>query len=476
MTPRAPSQLQPAAVTPARRLGVAERAMWSLEKRRGAGHLVRIIEIDGFVSADALREALARVCDHHPLLRVTIEEDGRTGSPRFVMVPGAIEMRYEEVDDAGSAARSLAQRALRAVCWPPDRPLIRAHAVAEPRRGRTALVITCHHAIADGRSLNRLCQELVALCRGTGTRQATVPQARRHGLPPPAEEVLFGSVPSPRVMKLVEEFVESEAQKVATREFVDIPYDREGVPARSSLLHVRLPGEFVVALERYRRTTRRSVHAVLAGVTLRAIRHVWFQNEPRVHLPLVSTVDLRSSTRFTALRSHLALYMSGLRTVIPVNADGSVEDSVVELERRFGDHRFHAEAELAVLLQAHAVDYHLARCVPPGVATLSNLGRVEFASTLLRPVVTAIHGAVPMHALGPTLYNHVVAMRRELVWNVVFPEPWIARPNARKFVERLSVELAEHLGLPPSVLARMDPYDCATPTLERDPWLETAHG
>jgi hypothetical protein len=143
----------------ARPLTLFERALYGRGELPGNVTVTACIE--GVLDEATLRHALDRVQAKHPLLRCLIEMRG--GRPWFVEhdapppLPLHVVERQGDDDWLDVSAHDLA-RIFDAQCEPLAR-------LTWLRGGeRSELILVCHHAIGDGRSLLLLLSELLALC------------------------------------------------------------------------------------------------------------------------------------------------------------------------------------------------------------------------------------------------------------------------------------------------------------------------
>lgn len=141
-----------------RRLGATEQALW-LRDRATPLHFVLTAQVKGELQPTALTQALDRLQQRHPLLRVSIALDSKN-NPWFVEqsfpVPCYILQRQGELHWQEIATRELQQPFV----WS-NAPLIRV--VLLHSAHLSELLVVCHHAIADGLATVNLIQELLTL-------------------------------------------------------------------------------------------------------------------------------------------------------------------------------------------------------------------------------------------------------------------------------------------------------------------------
>jgi NRPS condensation-like uncharacterized protein len=132
-------------------------------------NFVLVADVRGPVDDDLLRGALARLQAHHPLLRVRLSEEGRGLTRSYVFRDDGVpspELRQAPAD--ALAAGGLTREVEGELARPFDverGPLFRL-AVARGDGGRSRLLLTMHHMIADGASAAIVLRDLLRICGG----------------------------------------------------------------------------------------------------------------------------------------------------------------------------------------------------------------------------------------------------------------------------------------------------------------------
>jgi hypothetical protein len=173
-----------------------ERALFAFS-RLSPLNLVVLARLDGPALDGVLRQALAALQERHPLLRARIA--GPPSRPRFDISPGAaapggpgpIPLRRLDGDGLDAAFAAVEEE----MNLPFDTgrgPLARLTCLSHPGSAGD-LVLTLHHAIADGASTANLVHELLDLCRAGITGDAA-PAPGPAAMPPPLTEVLPASL------------------------------------------------------------------------------------------------------------------------------------------------------------------------------------------------------------------------------------------------------------------------------------------
>ncbi|MGA7933693.1 MAG: condensation domain-containing protein [Kovacikia sp.] len=175
-----------------RRLGSTEQALW-LRDRATPLHFVLTAQVKGELQSTALTQALARLQQRHPLLRVSIALDSKNHA-WFIEHPFPIPCRILQ-RQGGQHWQEVAARELqRPFVWS-EAPLIRV--VLLHSSHLSELLVICHHAIADGLATANLIQELLTLLSDPEQDMPARP------IPPPLEALLSDYQPAQKILKLL---------------------------------------------------------------------------------------------------------------------------------------------------------------------------------------------------------------------------------------------------------------------------------
>ena len=143
------------------------------------------LEFTGDLDVNALAEALDDVVARHDSLRASF---GRDGERMHVASESAIELPYVDFSDSGDAQKALASLLASDACRPFDLaegPLVRA-TLARCTEARHVLVLTAHHIICDGWSMNVILNEIMACYaarrQGGSADLPAVPSFRLHAV------------------------------------------------------------------------------------------------------------------------------------------------------------------------------------------------------------------------------------------------------------------------------------------------------
>ncbi|HIK04215.1 MAG TPA: hypothetical protein IGS40_05805 [Trichormus sp. M33_DOE_039] len=156
-----------------RLLGITEQALY-LHDRAHPLHFALTAQVQGKIQLESLKIALTHLQQRHPLLRVGITLD-KNGNPYFVEQSKPIPVRVVSRQSAEHWEQELEAELVQPFTSD-DAPLLRM--VWLYSVNISELIITCHHAIADGLSVVNLIRDLLTVL---GNPHQPLPS-----LPPPS--------------------------------------------------------------------------------------------------------------------------------------------------------------------------------------------------------------------------------------------------------------------------------------------------
>ncbi|MFP2934410.1 condensation domain-containing protein, partial [Pyxidicoccus sp. 3LG] len=166
-TPR--PALVPAARTGDTPLSFAQQRLWFLDRLQPGSafyNLPAAVRLDGALDVESLRCALSELLRRHEVLRSTFHDDGN-GPVQRVSSVAEIALELEDltglpVEDREAESRRLADAEARRPFDLERGPLVRA-TLLKLEAQRHVLLLTLHHILADGWSLEVLVREVSAL-------------------------------------------------------------------------------------------------------------------------------------------------------------------------------------------------------------------------------------------------------------------------------------------------------------------------
>jgi hypothetical protein len=249
-----------------RQLGSLERYAW-LSDQNSPKHFSVTAEVRGHTTVAAWRSALDAVQARHPLLSVGVMPDSH-GSLHFVRETlASIPLRVVRRD----AGRTWEQELEREYATPfgvADIPLIRAALLYG--KDVCNIIITVHHAIADGLSIAHLIRDLLEALSGKALETLTMPLSNEEVCS--RLKVPAGELPSQKRATRMERYVEWNQDRLAIR-------SRRISPETTNTLRMRARDE------------QTTVHGALSAAFVLAAHQLAKWNEKDVYL--LSAVDIR---------------------------------------------------------------------------------------------------------------------------------------------------------------------------------------
>ncbi len=159
--------------------------LWRLDPASAAYHLPMAVRLEGAVDVLALQAALDALVQRHESLRTGFVEDG-DNVRQVVQAACHVPLAQIELSATGQSLEALAEAQVREPFDLARPPLLRASLV-KLAADEHVLLMTLHHIVADGWSMNVLVEEMVrgydAACSGTSQAPAPLPiQYRDYGL------------------------------------------------------------------------------------------------------------------------------------------------------------------------------------------------------------------------------------------------------------------------------------------------------
>lgn len=419
-----------------RPLGGLERQFWQLGAVASA-NAVAVVRVRGGLEPDGLRAALSWARRRHPLLGVHVVE--AAAGPRFEAEstpPLPLRLAPEVPPEAWPAEAE----AEMAEAFPSRGPLARAALLGDG--DATTLLVTFHHALADGTSAFDLALDLLRVAGGTRVAAEPLPA-------PPLGELL--GAPRGGGLATLREGLGAVATALAPGK-PRFPPEAAAPPPerRTGILHRRLDADVTAALVERSRAEGTTVHGALAAAWLGALRDEAGQDGTYT---LNSAVNVRPYLPRAPPARSFGLYAAARNTFHRVARD-----------RPFWDLAREARASLAAAVQGPALAAYLARLerrvpgptdpsrtarmvdamdrwFPPRVA-LTNLGRLE-APDLGRLAMEDITFTPSMAAGGCAVLVVAATTQGRLSMTTVHPMPLVGRARAARLAEGAAARLAE---------------------------------
>jgi hypothetical protein len=296
-----------------RPLDPAERFFWLADGVSSLNFAV-FAEVDGAIEARALRAALDRAQAAQPLLAVRIATPG--GVPCFATDDGARIPLVERPASDGDWQAQI-ERELGTPFDPGVAPLARCACLVLGGGLRSVVVLTFHHAIADGRSgallLRRVLAEALSLPAPPSCEHAACPPL--HALFPPA----FRWDEHAEAAEAVYE--QQMALLARDGPVPPLPWLKGGpATARPRFERIAVERDATGQLLQRCRDQGTTLHGALGAAQLFALWRLWGTDRPRTLL-LSHPVDLRVRLDRAVPPDYLGLYVSVLASPHRLGAD-----------------------------------------------------------------------------------------------------------------------------------------------------------
>ncbi|KAF0865635.1 non-ribosomal peptide synthase/polyketide synthase [Pseudomonas sp. LD120] len=142
--------------------------LWQLEPDSTAYHITTALRLTGELDLDALRHAFDTLIARHETLRTTFSEDDGT-AVQVVHPPAPLDIEVIELHAGGLSYEAQVHALTDSQCQPPfdlrNGPLLRAK-LLQVAADEHVLVLTQHHIVSDGWSMQVMVEELIQLYAG----------------------------------------------------------------------------------------------------------------------------------------------------------------------------------------------------------------------------------------------------------------------------------------------------------------------
>ncbi len=425
-----------------RPLGMGEMGLDVVETQMGSGHMVRMISFDGRVDAAVLERAVARTVARVPLLRCRIARP--LGEPPFFeRVDAAVPFTVVE-RDGDDDWHAAFEHELNTSLPADGEALVRCRLLASADPGGE-IFLSVHHSVADGRSIQELCNRVVreyeALIGGTasddeGSGAATMT------IDPPADALLPEWMRGERLESMTAELRRTKPLyfgKVSPASFASERGTSTALPV-TRVVHDEMSPEDLQTLRASARANGTTMTgALVASFLLAAIEsgRVDVTDPPVV----VNSVDLRPHLRQNVPLERMGEYGSGVSLVLPQVTSSTFWELAREVRAQnvacIDQHEHLLVLALMEELAKRAADLHRY----PGLGQFANLGQVALPeSPTLR--VRSVHGGLPLHGyMSPLVYCFAVSVAGRLMLNLFYPYPEVSDETVSRLRDRMRAHL-----------------------------------
>ncbi|MBV8586320.1 MAG: hypothetical protein JO308_08545 [Verrucomicrobia bacterium] len=284
---------QPTIVSKLRSLGSFEELFWLVDQHRPI-HFAMAAEIEGETTIEQWRHALNLLQRRHPLLSVSIQKEGNS-APCFIRRPSMpIPLRVVQGIDITRDWELEAEFELSQPFAPETAPLLRAALLHE--ESRAVCILTVHHSVADGRSMQYVIRDLLQALAGESLE--TLPLLK-------SEDELLGIIQS--------RAGQTEAGEQPDNAYSERPavyIDKERV--RPEIKTLQLSLQLTRGLRDRARSEQTTVHGALSAAIAMAYYETRVKSRPG-QIRVMSPIDLR---KLLGLEDYCALLVGAGKVAI----------------------------------------------------------------------------------------------------------------------------------------------------------------
>jgi hypothetical protein len=293
-----------------RPLGSLERYAW-LSDQNSPKHFSITAEVRGHTTLATWRSALDAVQVRHPLLSagVILDSDGRPHFVRETLAP--IPLRVVRRDAGRTWEREL-EREYATPFGVADIPLIRAALLYG--KDVCNIIVTVHHAIADGLSIAHLIRDLLEALSGKALETLTIPPSHEDVCS--VLKIPLGEIASQKRATRMERYIEWNQDRLAIRSHRLSPETTNTLRMRArdeqTTVHGALSAAFVLATYQLAKWDEKPVY-LLSAVDIRRFLGLGYDVNFSALFP-IHPYDLRNSPRLWELARSITRDLEPLRT------------------------------------------------------------------------------------------------------------------------------------------------------------------
>ena len=287
-----------------RALGDAEQGIDLLETARARCHIVRVIIFEGALDTALFERALRHLLERRPLVNTRIVRPPGE-APYFARGAEPPEFSVVERVDAEQWRAEFEHQMSTPVSVAGDH-MMRVRVLAGTSAGE--IVLSCHHAVCDGRSLTRFCGDLLQEYEWLKRRAPGDPAAVAGAVSPSIEEILPAALTGPRRQEILDAYVADRGALVMSAQGSVIEAEpRTALPSAIHLLTYELPPSAVKVLASSARANGTTVGGAISAAIVRAGLDIGGA-EADDGLGLISSIDLRPLLGENVPLSNMGMY------------------------------------------------------------------------------------------------------------------------------------------------------------------------
>lgn len=420
-----------------RRLGLVENLFATLHSM-GAMLYVNIASIEGVISLDVLRSALDLLQKRHPLLQVHLQDSDEgflfCADGTSIIPLRAIDRQHEQ------QWIEIAEDELLQKFSGEFEPLCRMTLVQESEKnGRNELIVTFHHAIADGISVLHFLNELLSYYQQLAEG---LPISPMESLPllPSLDQLLKKCLSDLDIAKLTQ-FTPSQTSPSPT---LLIEQTAPVSDRRTHLIPREFDRDLTLQIKNRCRAEQTTVHGALCAATILACVHQLSSKAP-VLLSCSSSVNLRASCFPPVEPSYLGCFISNVTTthLAELNANfwelaRECHSNIYQLVHHKVPHYQASNAELLNKYQpsflAQLAEHNMGR---NSIAHVSNLGQWDCKTSYGSIRLKSFHFATGLSLVGTCFWLGAVTVHQNLFCTFTYTEPLISTKTAETLADSM---------------------------------------
>lgn len=410
-----------------RKLGLVENLFATLHTM-GAMLYVNVASIQGSISLDMLRSAIDLLQKRHPLLQVCLQEleDGFFFVDSTGLIPlRAIERQHEQ------QWLKIAEDELQQKFSGEFEPLCRITLLQSSTQPyNNELIVTFHHAIADGISALHFIHELLSYYQQF-VEGIPIPEVDTLPLLPPLEQLLQQSLAETNAADL------TQVSHTTAPPTLLIEQTASVVDRQTRLLSHEFNPDLTLKLKSRCRDEQTTVHGALcAAMAIAFVQQL--PPQPPVVISCGSSINLRASCFPPVEPTYLGFFSSNITTTHHADPNTHFWDLARECQSSVLhsiQHKIpHNQVSNAELLSqynsaflAQFAEYNMGRNTTTHV---SNLGQCDLQAVYGSIRLKSFYFTVGLNLVGTCFWLGVVTLNQKLCCTFTYTDPLISRKTA----------------------------------------------
>ncbi len=418
-----------------RKLGLVENLFATLHSM-GAMLYVNIVSIQGIISFDLLRSAIDLLQKRHPLLQVHLQElddgcffcaDGTLTIPAI-----AIERQHEQ------QWLEIAENELRQKFSGEFTPLCRITLLQSSTQPyKNELIVTFHHAIADGISVLHLIHELLSYYQQL-VENTPIPKVESLPLLPSLEQLLQKSLAEVNAADF------TPAKPIETTSSPNLLIQQMAAVSdrQTRLIPHELDQYLTLQIKNRCRTEQTTVHGILCAAMMMSCAQKLSSQTP-ILVSCSSSINLRSSCSPTVEPSYLGCFIANVTTTHHADPKANIWDLARECQsnilRSVQNKIPHYQASNAELLNkyqpaflAQVAEHNMGRNTTTHV---SNLGQCDLKAVYGSIRLESFYFASGLNLVGTCFWLGTVTINQKLFCTFTYTNPLISMKMAEALAD-----------------------------------------